>query len=170
MNISSLSGLSAKRLEALSKSGVISIVDLLNYFPRRYLDRSNVQQISHLLGSGEEITVTGKVTSVSEIGFGRKKRLEVTINDNSGSLKGVWFRGASYFKKIFKEGEVVAFFGPAKRYGKNINIAHPEVDKIADEGDLEAFSRIMPIYPGSKEISQTRITSNLVQSWIRKIL
>lgn len=170
MNITSLSGLSAKRLEALSKSGVVSIGSFLNYFPRRYLDRSNVQQISHLLGSGEEITVTGKVTSIAEIGFGRKKRLEVTINDNSGSLKGVWFRGASYFKKIFKKGDVVAFFGSAKRYGKNINIAHPEVDKIADEGDLEAFSRIMPIYPGSKEISQARITSNLVQSWIRSIL
>ncbi len=170
MNITSLSGLSAKRLEALSKSGIISIVGLLNYFPRRYLDRSNVQQISHLIGSGEEITVTGKVTSITEVGFGRKKRLEVTIKDNSGTLKGVWFRGASYFKKIFKEGEVVAYFGSAKRYGKNINIAHPEVDKIADEGDLEAFSRIMPIYPGSKEISQTRITSNLVQSWIRSIL
>jgi len=170
LNITSLSGLSAKRLEALSKSGVVSIGSFLNYFPRRYLDRSNVQQISHLLGSGEEITVTGKVTSIAEIGFGRKKRLEVTINDNSGSLKGVWFRGASYFKKIFKKGDVVAFFGSAKRYGKNINIAHPEVDKIADEGDLEAFSRIMPIYPGSKEISQARITSNLVQSWIRSIL
>tara|TARA_R110000868_G_scaffold368227_1_gene631184 strand:+ start:3289 stop:5358 length:2070 start_codon:yes stop_codon:yes gene_type:complete len=170
LNISTLPGLSTKRLEALDTAGISSIADFLNFFPRRYLDRSNVQQISHLMGSGEEITVTGKVTSITEVGYGRKKRLEVTIKDDSGSLKGVWFRGASYFKKIFKKGEVVAFFGAAKRYGKNVTIAHPEVDKIADEGDLEAFSRIMAIYPGSKETSQTRITSNLMQSWIRLIL
>lgn len=170
MNITTLSGLSTKRLDALAKEGIVSVSDFLNFFPRRYLDRTNVQKIAHLMGSGEEITVTGRVTSINEVGFGRKKRLEVTIKDESGALKGVWFRGASYFKKIFKEGEVVAFFGAAKRYGKNITIAHPEVDKIADEGDLEAFSRIMPIYPGSKEISKARITSNLMQSWIRSIL
>lgn len=170
MKISTLHGLSTKRLEALSKEGIVSVTDFLNFFPRRYLDRTNVKQIAHLIGSGEEITVSGKVTSINEVGFGRKKRLEVTIKDNSGSIKGVWFRGASYFKRIFKKGEVVAFFGAAKRYGKNLTIAHPEVDKIADEGDLEAFSRIMPIYPGSKEISSARITSSLMQSWIRTIL
>lgn len=122
------------------------------------------------MGSGEEVTVTGNVVSINEVGYGRKKRLEVTIKDESGSLKGVWFRGASYFKRIFKQGELVAFFGQAKRYGKNITIAHPEVDKISDEGDLAAFSRIFPIYPGSKELSKTRVTSNLVQSWMKQIL
>ncbi len=170
MNITSLPGLSTKRLEALSKEGLVSVVDFLNFFPRRYLDRSNVQPITHLMGSGEEITVSGKVTSVNEVGFGRKKRLEVTIKDETGSLKGVWFRGASYFKRIFKQGDVVAFFGAAKRYGKNITIAHPEVDKISDEDDLDSFSRIMPVYPGSKEISKARITSSLFQSWVKVIL
>ncbi|MFV1883402.1 MAG: ATP-dependent DNA helicase RecG [Balneola sp.] len=170
MNITSLPGLSSKRLEALSKEGLVSAVDLLNFFPRRYLDRSNVQPIAHLMGSGEEITVSGKVTSINEVGFGKKKRLEVTIKDETGSLKGVWFRGASYFKRIFEQGDVVAFFGSAKRYGKNITIVHPEVDKIADENDLDSFSRIMPVYPGSKEISKARITSSLFQSWIKVIM
>ncbi len=170
MNLTKLPGLSSKRLEALAKEGIASVTDLLNFFPRRYLDRSNVQLIHHLMGAGEEITVTGEVTLINEVGFGKKKRLEVTIKDESGVLKGVWFRGASYFKNIFKKGEVVAFFGAAKRYGKNITIAHPEVDKISDESDLEAFSRIMPVYPGSKEISKARITSSLFQSWVKVIL
>ncbi len=170
MNITTLPGLSTKRLEALSKEGLVSVSDFLNFFPRRYLDRSNVQPIAHLMGSGEEITVSGKVTSINEVGYGKKKRLEVTIKDETGSLKGVWFRGASYFKRIFKKGDVVAFFGAAKRYGKNNTIAHPEVDKIANEEDLDSFSRIMPVYPGSKEISKARITSSLFQSWVKVIL
>lgn len=170
MNLSTLPGLSTKRLEALAKEGIRTAGDFLNFFPRRYLDRTNVQPIAFLQGSGEEVTVTGKVTAITEVGYGRKKRLEVTIKDDSGSLKGVWFRGASYFKKIFNKGDLVAFFGSAKRYGKNITIAHPEVDKISDEGDLAQFSRIMPVYPGSKEISKTRITSSLFQKWIEIIL
>lgn len=170
MFLTKLPGLSSKRLEALQKEGIHTASDLLHFFPRRYLDRSNVQAIAHLMGSGEEITVSGKVSSIEEVGFGKKKRLEVSINDETGSLKGVWFRGASYFKRIFKLGDVVAFYGSAKRFGATVSIAHPEVDKIADEGDMDSFSRIVAVYPGSKEISNARITSSLVSSWVKEIL
>lgn len=122
------------------------------------------------MGSGEEVTVSGKIIKKEEVGFGNKKRLEITITDGSGNLKGVWFRGASYFGKAYNVGEVVAFFGSAKRYGKNITMAHPEVDKLAEEGDLDSFSRIIPIYSSNKEFSKTRITSTLFQNWVRSCL
>lgn len=122
------------------------------------------------MGAGEEVTVAGKITDISMAGFGKKKRLEITITDSTDSLKGVWFRGADYFSKNFKEGEIVAFFGSAKKYGKSITIAHPEVDKISSEGDLASFSRIFPIYPGGKEFSKARISSKLIQGWILEIL
>lgn len=170
MKLSELSYLSTKRLDALSSEGILSAMDLLNFFPRRYLDRSNTQKMKFLPGSGEEVTVAGKVVDISTAGFGRKKRLEVTLNDGTGTIKGVWFRGVKYFSKYFKKGETVAFFGQAKRYGKNVSIAHPEVDKISSEGDLDAFSRIVPIYPGSKGISQARITSSMIQNWNKEIL
>ncbi|WP_103664399.1 ATP-dependent DNA helicase RecG [Gracilimonas amylolytica] len=170
MKLTDLDNLSTKRLESLQSEGIHTVFDLLNFFPRRYLDRSNTQQINHLKGAGEEVTVAGKITDISMNGYGKKKRLEVIISDGHGSLKGVWFRGAGYFKRIFKEGETVAFFGQAKRYGKMISIAHPEVDKISNESDLEAFSRIVPIYPGSKALSKSRITSGLIQNWMRQIM
>jgi ATP-dependent DNA helicase RecG len=170
LKLTALTGLSSKRLEALHSEGIRSAKDLLNFFPRRYLDRSNTQKIKHLAGSGEEITVAGKVTNINMAGYGRKKRLEVTINDGSGDVKGVWFRGVGYFSKFFKDGDFVAFYGAAKRYGKSISIAHPEVDKISSDDDLDSFSRIFPIYPGSKALSKARITSKLVQSWMEQIL
>lgn len=170
MNLSDLSNLSSKRLEALGSEGIRSVEDLLNFFPRSYLDRSNTQKIKYLAGSGEEVTIAGKVSDISTAGYGKKKRLEVFINDGTGIIKGVWFRGVGYFSKYFKEGETVAFFGEAKRYGKSISIAHPEVDKISSEGDLDSFSRIFPIYPGSKVLSKTRITSKLLQQWMEEVL
>jgi ATP-dependent DNA helicase RecG len=123
-----------------------------------------------LPGSGEEVTVAGEVTSIDMVGYGKKKRLEVSIEDGTGTVKGVWFRGAGYFSKFFTEGETVAFFGKAKRYGKSISIAHPEVDKISSKGDLEDFSRIVPIYPGSKALSKARITSKMIQTWMKEVL
>ena len=86
MYISKLPNLSTKRLEALQKEGIRSERDLLNFFPRRYLDRSNVQKIKHLMGSGEEVTVAGKVVNIQEVGFKRSKRLEVAINDGASKV------------------------------------------------------------------------------------
>lgn len=170
MSIANLYGLSAKRLEALNTEGIKTERDLLNFFPRRYLDRSNVQKITHLMGAGEHVTVVGKVVALNEVGFQKSKRLEVSIKDSTGILKGVWFRGASYFKRFFKTGDLVAFFGEAKRYGKSITIAHPEVDKLSEEGDVSNFSKIVPIYPSNKEFSKTKITNKLVAGWIEKII
>lgn len=170
MKLSDLPNLSSKRLQALNSEGIRNVDDLINFFPRRYLDRSNTQKIKYLAGSGEEITVAGKVVGINMAGYGRKKRLEVTINDGTGTVKGVWFRGVGYFSKYFKKGDTVALFGQAKRYGKSISIAHPEVDKISSEDDLETFSRIIPIYPGSKALSKARITSKIIQGWMEYIL
>jgi len=169
-DLTTLPNLSGKRLEALQSMGIRTTSDLLYFFPRRYLDRSNVQHIRNLAGSGEEVTVSGKIVKSEEVGFGKKKRLEVSLTDGTGIVKGVWFRGASYFKRILKPGQLVAFFGQAKRYGKSISMAHPEISNISDEGDLEAFSKIIPIYPANKEFSKSRITSSLIQGWIRQLL
>ncbi len=169
-NLLTLPQLSSKRLEALQSASIYTTDDLLYFFPRRYLDRSNVQRIQHLAGSGEEVTVSGHVVSIDEVGFGKKKRLEVSLSDGTGIVKGVWFKGASYLQKQFKKGAVLAFFGQAKRYGKTISIAHPEISSISDDGDLEAFSKIIPIYPANKEFSKARITSTLIQKWIMHLL
>jgi len=170
LSISNLSGLSTKRLEALGTASIKTERDLINFFPLRYLDRSNVQRIVHLLGSGEEVTVVGKITQIQDVGFKRAKRLEVSIDDGTGIVKGVWFRGASYLKKVFNEGDLVAFFGPAKRYGKSITIAHPEVNKLSEEGDVSNFSRIVPIYPSNKDFSKTRLTNKIIIGWIETLL
>ena len=170
MNLLSLPNLSTKRLEALQSAGIHSVDDLIMLFPHRYLDRSHVAQIQALSGQGEEATVVGKVIDITEAGFGKKKRLEVIIGDENNELKGVWFRGAGFFKKYFEKGEVVAFFGQVKRYGKHLSIAHPEVDKITAGKSLGDFTRIAPIYPSNQAFSKARITSKLVHSWIQLIL
>jgi len=170
LNLLSLPKLSTKRLEALKKEGVSSADDLLNFFPRRYLDRSNIQRISFLAGQSEEVTIAGKVVKKEIAGYGRRKRLEVYINDGTGILKGVWFRGVQYFKKTLNEGDSVAFFGEVKRYGRHLSMAHPEVDKISEDSELDAFAGIIPIYPGSKALSSARITSKLIREWIKIVL
>jgi ATP-dependent DNA helicase RecG len=165
-----LPNLSTKRLKALSESGIDSLLDLLNFFPRRYLDRTTVLPIRKLSGQGEEVTVVGRIKKIQQKGYGNKRRLEVIIQDDTAALKGVWFKGGHYIKKQLSEGEVVAFFGKAKQYGRYISMAHPEFDKIGDSSDIQELKQIVPVYPSNKALSKTHTTSKLIHQWQEVIL
>lgn len=170
MKLIDLPSLSTHRIKALSESEINSILDLLNLFPRRYIDRRTVSPIRTLSGSGEETTVMGRINKIQQKGYGRKKRLEVIIQDETAALKGVWFKGGHYIKKQFSEGQLVTFFGKVKKYGRYLSMAHPEVDTLDDESEVEDLQQIVPIYPGNKSLSKTYINSKLIHRWQQIIL
>ncbi len=170
MDLIDLPQVSEKRAKALKKNGIVRPLDLLNFFPRRYLDRTHIPTIGQLRGSGEEVTVVGQVKTVRQQGSGNKKRLEVFIEDDFSLLKGVFFRGISYFKKAFNEGDLVAFHGKVKRYGRYLSMAHPDIDKLDKKDSLDEITGIIPIYPGNKDFSNAYISNKLIQKWIRYTL
>ena len=170
MNLTDLPNLSTKRLQALSESGIDSLLDLLNFFPLRYLDRTTVLPIRKVSGNGEEVTVVGRIKKIQQKGYGNKRRLEVIIQDDTAALKGVWFKGGHYIKKQFSEGQGVAFFGEAKKYGRYVSMAHPDYDKIGNSSDIQDLKQIVPVYPGNKALSKTRTTSNIIHNWQQVIL
>ena len=170
MKLNELKGVSDKRLQALNQYGIHSPEDLINFFPRRLIDRSRVSPIAVLSGFGDAVTVIGNVISIEVVGYRNKKRLEVTIEDDSGRLKGVWFKGVSYFQKFFKKGQLVAFYGTVKQYGRYLTIAHPDTEKLSDSSDIHKVANIVPVYPGSTFFKKTYITSPLIQGWIKQIL
>lgn len=139
-------------------------------FPHRYIDRTRIKPIGELQGQEESVTVVGRVSQVYETGRGKRKRLEVVIEDDTAPLKGVWFRGTGYFKKIFRHGSTVAFFGSVKRYGNSLTMAHPEVDSLESPDEIESLQRIVPVYPGNKDFSKAYITHKLIHLWIQTIL
>ncbi len=171
MRLIDLHNLSQKRLEALQSAGIRHPEDLLYLFPRRYIDKSRIRPISLLTESSDPVTVIGKVVSKQVTGFKKGKRLEVVIRDQSGSmLKAVFFKGWKYFITQFKEDEWVALYGKAKRFGRYMSMAHPEVDPVKEPSDIQKFEQLIPIYPGSKHFTKAYINSNLIKSWVDQIL
>ena len=172
MILTDISGISPARAKALQESGVRTPGDLIRFFPRSYLDRRTVLKIQRLQGSGEKVTVMGTVVSVTESGFGRKKRLEAILRDDTGQLKAVWFKGISYFRNTIKKNEYYAFFGTVKRFGRYLSMAHPEVEQLStadiasQEEQKQRFAGIIPIYPGNQFFKKTYITSGLLRKWI----
>lgn len=170
MKLLDLHSLNQKRLRALQAAGISHPEDLLNFFPRRYLDKSNIKPIRLLNESEDPVTVVGKVVSKNVTGYKRKKRLEVIVQDQSGSLKAVFFKGWKYFITQFKEDEWVALYGKAKRFGHYMSMAHPEVDQLQNRDDIQKFDTLTPIYPGNKHFSKAYINNPLITNWIGQIL
>ena len=170
MKISKLKGISSNKLNALAKEGIHYAQDLLFFFPRRYLDRTNVQKIGQLQGIGEEVTVVGTISQISEQGFKAKKRLEIVVKDETGGIKAVWFKGAYYMKKRFTMGQKIALFGTVKQFGRHLSMAHPETDDISKESDLADFSTIVAIYPSGQHFHKARVYNSNIQQWIAQLL
>ncbi len=162
--------------KALSKLGLVTISDLLFYFPFRYTSISEFRHIS-TLEDGELVTVIGKVSNL-KIKKGFKSKIpmgQATISDITGNINVVWFH-QPYLAKMLKEGSTVKVTGKvsaSKTYG--LTLTNPEISKedvlpidVSDSlfGQKEGISKFgFPVY------GETRgITSKWIYHAINKIL
>lgn len=167
-DIKFLKGVGPRRGEVLVAHGIDTVGKLLYYFPRKYIDRSQLAKISSL-SENDYITVVGKVLGKGLLKGGRT-RLEVIIGDESGHLQLLWFAGYKYFEKQFKKGDEIAVTGTVT-YFNGYQIIHPEFEFIGGEGEDQIHTgRIVPIYPMTAELQKVGLTSRSVRKLINTAL
>lgn len=150
-------GVGPKKAETLAKFGFTNVRDLLGYYPRHYLDRTNVTPIAKLKPN-ESVTIIGKVVSHGML-HGRRRRYEVLIQDQSGAISLIWFQGLRYWAKMFKKGQVYACSGMVGQF-MGLQIVHPDMERLEDETDQMIHAgRIIPVYPQTAELSKVGLNS-----------
>jgi ATP-dependent DNA helicase RecG len=172
-------GVGPKRAEAFAKAGIRTTEDLLNFFPRRYLDRSTIKSIA-ALREGEIATVVGEVRLVQTHGTDWKnKRLVITFQDKTGKMDLVWFQGAQYLQKNFRAGDTMAVSGKVGFFGSKPQIMHPDYDKLSgkenEEDTDDAFNeyelfntgKVIPLYPSSDAMKRAYLTSRVIRKVMR---
>ena len=86
-----IKGIGDKRLAALNELGVATVLDLVSFYPRRWVDRSNEARIADLV-EGREALVLVEVRSVTKrLTKSRKAMVTVQVGDGSGRLGVVFF-------------------------------------------------------------------------------
>ncbi len=154
-----LKGVGERRADVLENAGVRTVRDLLQYFPRRYLDRSTVTPIRKLEASMTSVTVVGVVRAAGIVPGG-KMRFELIVEDDGGGrMKCVWFHGVKWISKLFKNGERVAFHGKPQAFGRQFSFTHPDFDKLDAEGPALATGRIIALYPGGAALDRVGLNS-----------
>ena len=110
-DIKYLKGVGPQRASILYQNNINTINDLIRYYPRKYLDRTNIKRISHLK-IGEQAVVIGKVKTFTMRRTKRNKYFQVTAVDNFGGfINCIWFNSLSWITDKFKVGDQVAFYG-----------------------------------------------------------
>ncbi|QJW44938.1 ATP-dependent DNA helicase RecG [bacterium BFN5] len=151
-SIQYLKGVGPAKSAQLAKLGIFTVRDLLEYYPRRYEDRSQIKIIQHVTNGLIE-TLCGTVTGIEDIKPRRGLTItKATLKDSSGVAKLVWFNQPFIKKKLIIGSEVIVT-GKVKIQFGQLEILNPEME-IADKADGMTTGRIVPVYSVNDAISQ----------------
>ena len=143
--VTQLKGVGEAKAGALGKLGVRSVLDLLTYYPRRYLDRTNQARLSDL-EVGEEATVLVKVVrTASRRTRNGRSLVTADVTDGTAHLQ-VTFFNQPFRERQLKEGTDVILFGRLELFQGRRKMTNPVVDLIGDR-----TGRIVPVYPQSEK-------------------
>ena len=164
-----LKGVGPQRAQLLKKElGIVSVDDLVNYFPFRYVDRSQYHTISELPTLDGPAQLKGMIVQVSERQVGKQTRLIAKFQDRTGIIELVWFQGGKWIKPLLRLNTEFQVYGKAKFFGSNFTIPHPEIiefEKVKSEKGLQA------VYSSTEKLNMNglsskgiaRITAQLVE-------
>ncbi len=163
-SIQFLKGVGPNRSRVLADSGITSLRDLLQYFPRRYLDRSSIVPIRSLHEDSGPVTVVGVVRSAGLVPGRKRRRFEVVIEDaDGGRAKCVWFRQVGWLGRVFKVGDRIAVHGRPQRYGRYLSFSHPDFDQLDEDAPTLETGRIVSLYRGSAALQNAGLTSRSIR-------
>jgi ATP-dependent DNA helicase RecG len=165
MPVQNIAGIGIKRAELLAEElGIRTVGDLLEYYPRDYLDRSRIKQIYHVGRTDDYETIQGVVVNHTDIHpkrAGAMKFSKTVIYDGSGVASIVAFgKRSQYIANSLKLDTKVVVSGKFKREYGEIQTTEYTYEVLSDEdAELIHTGRIVPVYP---------LTANLVQRSLRR--
>src|SRR5436190_13245603 len=149
IDLARLKGVGPALDSRLADMDLRTVLDLLQHYPRRWVDRTKRVGISGL-DVGDEATVIGEVISV----HGRRTRnrralVEVVIDDGSSRLSVTFFNQA-WREKQLAVGTEVSLFGKLDVYRGKRQMTMPVVDVLGRAGVADDKTGvILPVYPQS---------------------
>ncbi len=143
--------------------GIKTVGDLMRHYPRRYLVRGELSDISELV-EGDEVTILAEVLSSTNRPLrGRKGSIfEVVVTDGTDKLSLTFFNQA-WREKELKAGRQGLFAGKVGVFNGKKQLAHPDYEMIPDGNDVDAAAssfagKYLPVYPASAKMPSWKIS------------
>lgn len=165
-----VNGVGPTKKQILNKElGIMTIGDMLEYYPYKYVDRSRIYTISSLTQDMSFVQIKGRILSFETFQMGvKKKRLVAHFGDGTGVVDLVWFSGTQYITKNFKVGIDYIVFGKPTIFGGRFQFTHPEIEK-AENLQLSQMG-MQPYYVTTEKMKNSGLTSRSMEKIAKAIL
>jgi ATP-dependent DNA helicase RecG len=169
-NITYLQGVGPKRAELFNKElNIYTFRDLLYYFPYKYIDRTKFYKIADLDPELPYIQVKGFIKGYYTEGHGQGKRLVADFQDDSGTLKLIWFKGGKWVTGSYVPGVEYVIFGKPSVFNGVINMIHPEIE-ASDLMATRLNSALQAQYSTTEKLKNQFLTSKTISKLIGILL
>ncbi len=159
MKLTDLKNISEKREKDFERLGICSQEELINHFPRRYLDLSHVTPLREAY-EGDSVLVLGAVTDVESNSFSKRPYVKATCAGAGEVFSAIWFN-QPYVRLQLKIGEEYLFYGRVRRDRFGSSLANPSFDRLENK---DKFTGIVPVYPLAGNLGQKVVRGAIGQA------
>ena len=171
-DIQYLPGVGPNRKKILGDElGIHTYGDLLYNYPYKYVDRSKFYSIHELTGDMPFVQIVGHILSFETFAMGpRKERVVAHFTDGTGIMDLVWFQGGKYAKQSYKIGKEYIVFGKPTIFNNRINVTHPDIEEIRDDGQEQTNFGLRPYYSTTEKMKKRALNSKTIEKLTRGLL
>jgi ATP-dependent DNA helicase RecG len=156
-DVGTLRGVGPALAARLARLGVRSLCDLLLLLPRGYEDRTEVVTLAQAAAM-DKACVAAEVTSVVDVGWGRRRTLKAVVSDASAEAELVCF-GRPFLRGQLQPQKRFFIWGSFRLRRGQLQCTDFELEPWSETPSL--FGRILPVYP---------LTEGLTQATLRKVM
>lgn len=151
MNLKDIKFVSDKRILDLKKLSITTPEELINHFPRNYLDLTSVTPLKEAYNNDFVLTVaTVEVEPRQSVGA-RIKYVKAYCSQGADTFSVVWFNQAYVINKL-KSGKSYFFYGRVQvKYGM-VSMINPVFEEVDRNYRLKGY---MPVYSIKGNITQS---------------
>ncbi len=141
---------------------------LLEYFPYRYIDRSETATVASLTEESNLVVLNGTVSNMQTVSTGpRRERLTVDFNDGTGLMQLVWFAGTKWVRSKLKPSVKYTVIGKPTLFNGQWQMTHPELEVGSD---TSLSTKFLPVYNTTDRMKQqglgTRAMARLTETLV----
>ena len=148
-----MKGVGPLRADLLKKElNIYTFKDLLEHFPFRHIDKTNIDKINTLNSGDEFVQIAGRLNHFEILGEKRSRRLVAYFEDDTGEIELMWFQGINWIEKKLVVGAAYLAFGRLSFFMSKPQLAHPELESYSKE-NATGKAYLEPVYASTEKLS-----------------
>jgi ATP-dependent DNA helicase RecG len=162
-----LKGIGEVRSRHLARLGVRTVLDLMEFSPRAYIQRALNAPIAEFR-VGQQVAFTAQICWVDKrVTKKNQPQINIGISDGKSAMVCTWFKFYPGMEEQLKPGGMAWFSGTVSEYQNMLQLIHPDFE-ILDEGSETDFWKerpVLPVYPLSGNLTQKVIRAAVLQAF-----